>query len=85
VRWRAPVEAQILTDLVVMVVADRLVRIDADLTRAAVALASEWPLTVYDAAYVACARDRGWQLVSTDMTDLVAPGFALTPEQAVKG
>lgn len=84
VRWRAPAEAETLTALVLLAAADRLVRVDARLTGAAVALASERRLTVYDAAYVACARHRGWQLVSTDMADLVDPGFAVTPEQALR-
>jgi predicted nucleic acid-binding protein len=37
-------------------------------------LAVEHGLTGYDAAYVAVARRYDWQLVSTDIQDLVARG-----------
>ena len=40
-------------------------------------------LTAYDAAYVAVAGRYGWQLVSTDIRDLVSKGLAVTPDAAV--
>lgn len=39
-------------------------------------------LTAYDAAYVAAARQNGWQLVSLDVRDLVSKGLAVTPDAA---
>lgn len=61
----------------------RLQRVDADLVGAAVDVAAEHGLTAYDAAYVAVSRLNGWQLVSTDIRDLVSRGLALTPDAAV--
>lgn len=61
----------------------RLIRIDPDLIGSAAAVAAEHALTAYDAAYVAAARRNGWQLVSTDIRDLVSKGLAVTPDAAV--
>jgi predicted nucleic acid-binding protein len=61
---------------------DRVVRVDAELLAAALEVASEHGLTVYDAAYVAAARRDGWTLVSTDIADLVSKGLAVAPEAA---
>lgn len=60
-----------------------LVRIDADLIEAIAEVATEYTLTSYDAAYVAVARRHDWQLVSTDVRDLVSKGLAITPDAAV--
>jgi predicted nucleic acid-binding protein len=46
-------------------------------------LSVEHGLTGYDAAYVAVARRYDWQLVSTDVRDLVSKGLAVTPDAAV--
>jgi predicted nucleic acid-binding protein len=62
---------------------ERLVRVDADLVGAAVDIAAEQGLTAYDAAYVAVARRNGWQLVSSDIRDLVSKGLAVTPDAAL--
>jgi predicted nucleic acid-binding protein len=62
--------------------ADRLVAIDAELIRRAVAIVAEHGLTAYDAAYVAVARRHGWTLVSTDIADLVSTGLAVAPDAA---
>jgi predicted nucleic acid-binding protein len=62
---------------------ERYVRIDDGILRQAVEVAAEHGITVYDAAYVATARSRGWQLVSTDVRDLVSRGLAVTPDAAV--
>jgi predicted nucleic acid-binding protein len=59
------------------------VRVDAGLMEAAADLAVEHGLTAYDAAYVGVARRYDWQLVSTDVVDLVSKGFAITPDAAV--
>ena len=45
-------------------------------------VAAEHGLSVYDGAYVAAARRLGAKLVSTDLADLVRPGFAIAPEEA---
>jgi predicted nucleic acid-binding protein len=60
-----------------------LVRIDSELVEATAAVAAEHKLTSYDAAYVAVARRHDWQLVSTDIRDLVSKGLAVTPDAAV--
>jgi predicted nucleic acid-binding protein len=49
----------------------------ADLTTAT-------PLTAYDGAYVVAAASNGWQLVSLDHKDLVDPGWAITPAEALE-
>lgn len=54
-----------------------------ELLALAAELAAEHRLSVYDAAYVAASRTLGWQLVSTDLRDLVEPGFAIAPDQVV--
>jgi predicted nucleic acid-binding protein len=59
------------------------VRVDAGLMEATADLALEHGLTSYDAAYVAVARRYDWQLVSTDIEDLVSKGLAITPDAAV--
>jgi predicted nucleic acid-binding protein len=60
-----------------------MVRIDRALIEASIEVAIEYGLTSYDAAYVAVARRHGWQLVSTDIADLVSKGLAITPDAAV--
>ncbi len=61
----------------------RLVRVDAGLIAASIAIAVEYGLSSYDAAYVAVARYYEWQLISTDIRDLVSRGLAITPDAAV--
>jgi predicted nucleic acid-binding protein len=62
---------------------DRLFTVDVELVEAALQLAREHGLTVYDAAYVAAARRHAMTLVSVDIRDLVAKGLAVTPDAAV--
>ena len=62
---------------------DRVLAVEAELIDAALRIAAEHELTVYDAAYVAAARQNSWQLVSVDMRDLVSKGLAVTPDAAV--
>jgi predicted nucleic acid-binding protein len=61
----------------------KVVRSDPGLMESAAEIAVEHGLTSYDAAYVAVARRFDWQLVSTDVRDLVAKGLAVTPDAAV--
>jgi predicted nucleic acid-binding protein len=62
---------------------DRVVAVDVGLLDAGIALAAEYGLSAYDAAYVAVARRYDWRLVSTDLRDLVSKGLAITPDAAV--
>jgi len=59
-----------------------LVAIDEELATAVARVAAEHGLSAYDAAYVAVAQSHGWQLVSTDIRDLVSKGLAVTPDAA---
>jgi len=82
VRWRAAADAAQLVALVSLACPDTLERADEELLREAAAIAGRHELTVYDGAYVAARRRRGWTLVSGDVGDLVAPGLAISPETA---
>jgi predicted nucleic acid-binding protein len=62
-----------------------LVRISPALAEQATKLAAEHALTAYDAAYLAAAHGHGWKLVSSDLKDLVKPGLAVTPDDALAG
>jgi predicted nucleic acid-binding protein len=62
-----------------------LVRISPALAEQATKLAAEHALTAYDAAYLAAARGHRWKLVSSDLKDLVKPGLAVTPDDALAG
>lgn len=83
VRWRSPLDAGRLVELVLLACSDTLERADDTLLRQAAALATDHGLTVYDAAYVAASRRREWTLVSGDVADLVTPGLAVSPAAAV--
>jgi predicted nucleic acid-binding protein len=61
---------------------DRILSVDQGLLGSALEIAADHGLTAYDAAYVAAARRHGWQLVSTDIRDLVSKGLAVTPDAA---
>lgn len=61
---------------------DRILSVDQGLVGSALEIAADHGLTAYDAAYVAAARRHGWQLVSTDIRDLVSKGLAVTPGAA---
>jgi predicted nucleic acid-binding protein len=81
-QWRSQRRAIEVTDLIWVACGHALQRVDRDLVRESSMVAAEHGLTVYDAAYVASARRLGAPLVSTDLADLVEPGFAITPEAA---
>lgn len=82
-RWRSPARARAVATLVRDACPKRIGAVDAELLERAIALSTEHPLTVYDAAYVAAAELHGWTLVSGDHKDLVEPGLAITAEQAL--
>lgn len=75
--------AELLTGMLRRSAVGAIVSWNPEMLSAAGELAAEHGLTVYDAAYVATARALGWTLVSTDIRDLVGPGFAITPDQLV--
>ncbi|MFL5817984.1 MAG: type II toxin-antitoxin system VapC family toxin [Conexibacter sp.] len=81
--WGSARSARRLADLVHTVCPDRVVRIDAGTIEHAIALADEHGLSVYDASYVAVAERNEWTLVSGDHADLVDPGLAITPGEAL--
>lgn len=81
--WRKPDRARRLCRSVQDRCASALVQIDLNLIEATIDTAARHGLTSYDAAYVAVARRHGWQLVSTDLKDLVSKGLAVTPDAAV--
>ncbi len=81
-RWRRPDLARELCRTIDLRCNGRIVPVDVDLIDAAVAIASELGLSVYDAAYAAATRRGEWTLVSTDIADLVAKGLAVTPDAA---
>jgi predicted nucleic acid-binding protein len=58
-----------------------LVRVDEGMMAAAGALARQHGISVYDAAYVAAARQLDAVLVSCDVRDLVSRGLAVAPGQ----
>jgi predicted nucleic acid-binding protein len=60
-----------------------IMRFDRKLVESTVEVVAEHGLTAYDAAYVAVARRHRWQLISTDIRDLVSKGLAITPDAAV--
>jgi predicted nucleic acid-binding protein len=83
VKMRQPERALRLSEIVAVRCGDRLSRVDPELIAAALELASEHDLTVYDAAYVAVAQRRAWTLVSADLRDLVSKGLAVAPDAAL--
>jgi predicted nucleic acid-binding protein len=82
VRDGKPDAAKALAQILQRRCRDRIVTLDAELFDIALAVAAEYGLSAYDAAYVAAARRTGWQLVSIDIRDLVSKGLAVTPDAA---
>lgn len=82
VRGGRPEAARHLARLIVTRCDRRLATVDEELAMQAARVASEHGLTAYDAAYVAIAQSHGWQLVSTDIRDLVSKGLAVAPDAA---
>lgn len=83
-RWRSQDDAKRLAELVASACPSTLQRADGELLTSAAKIAGDHGLTVYDAAYVACARRHEWTLVSGDVADLVRPGLALAPAAAAE-
>lgn len=83
VRWRSPSDANRLVQLVGLACPDTVERADGELFERAAEIAAEYKITVYDAAYVAASRRRGWTLVSADFPHLVTPGLAVPPHHIV--
>jgi predicted nucleic acid-binding protein len=83
VRWHSQEDAERLVTLVTVACPTTLRRADEALLRAAVQIAAQHDLTVYDGAYVAAAAQQRWTLVSGDLRNLVAPRLAVAPDAAV--
>jgi predicted nucleic acid-binding protein len=83
VRTGSVAKARRAVQLVRITAADLLQSADESLLHRAATLAVEHGLSVYDAAYVAAARERGWILVSGDDKDLVKPGHGIAPAVAL--
>lgn len=81
-RWRAPKVARELTRTISARCGGQVATIDSGLVELSLELLGRHGLTAYDAAYVAVAEQHGWTLVSTDVTDLVSKGLAVTPDGA---
>lgn len=80
--WRDPAAAGRLRKRVVALADDGgLVRADSSLLADAAAIADDYGISVYDAAYVAAARRSGAQLVSCDVRALVSRGLARLPRE----
>jgi predicted nucleic acid-binding protein len=82
-RWRDRHAAAKLCRSVELRCKGNVVRVDAGLIEATAEIAIEHGLTSYDGAYLAVARRFDWQLVSTDIKDLVSKGLAIAPDAAV--
>jgi predicted nucleic acid-binding protein len=81
--WRAPDRVSPLLEAIERISGDGgiLPSTTALLTSAA-QLAEEHAISVYDAAYVAAARQTGGTLVSCDTRDLIGKGLASSPADA---
>lgn len=82
-RWNDPRAATRLCRAIELRCKENVIRVDASLIEATAEIATDHDLTSYDAAYVAVARRYDWQLVSTDVEDLVSRGLAIAPDKAV--
>ncbi len=80
--WRAPDQVAPLLQAVDQISADGGVAVSSTtmLSRAA-QIAEQHAISVYDAAYVAAARQTGSTLVSCDARDLVGNGLASSPTE----
>ncbi len=83
-RWRSPDDAKRVVQVVLAGCPQTIEPAGGELLEEAGGIAAEHRLTIYDAAYVACARRRQWKLVSGDVADLVKPGLAVNPEAAAE-
>ncbi|MBS1862796.1 MAG: type II toxin-antitoxin system VapC family toxin [Actinobacteria bacterium] len=82
-RWNDPRAATRLCRSIELRCKENVIRVDSSLIEATAEIATDHDLTSYDAAYVAVARRYDWQLVSTDIEDLVSRGLAIAPDRAV--
>lgn len=83
-RWKDPESADRLADRAFAIAElGHLLRVDRELASSATRLADEQGISVYDAAYVACARKLAAPLASCDERDLVTRGLAELPSTLV--
>jgi predicted nucleic acid-binding protein len=84
-RWNDPDAADRLADRAFAIAElGHLLRVDRELADTAATFANEHGISVYDAAYVACARRLGVPLASCDERDLVDRGLAELPATLVE-
>ncbi len=82
-RWSKPEEvAPLLRVLAHIEDEGEIIHSTQTLIAHAAELADEHAISVYDAAYVAAARESGRSLVSCDVRDLVSKGLAELPDAA---
>ncbi|HEX3518046.1 MAG TPA: PIN domain-containing protein [Solirubrobacteraceae bacterium] len=82
--WKAPEQVPLLLEAIERIAGDGGVVPSTDaLLASAARLAEEHGISVYDAAYVAAARQSGSTLVSCDFRDLIDKGLACSPPDAV--
>lgn len=83
--WRDEGAARRLGSRIAAVADDGgVVRASESLLSLAFGIAAEHGISVYDAAYVAAARESGGTLVSCDVRDLVSRGLACLPGDATR-
>jgi predicted nucleic acid-binding protein len=82
--WRAPEQVAPLLQAVDQISADGGVAVSSTtlLSRAA-QIAEQHTISIYDATYVAAARQTGSTLVSCDVRDLVGNGLASSPTEVI--
>ncbi len=81
--WRAPESVALVLDAIERIGEDGgVVASSGALLSRAAELAERHAISVYDAAYVALAREGDRQLVSCDTRDLVSKGLAALPADA---
>lgn len=78
-RWGSPSDARRLVELVLAACPQTVERADGELLAEAVEIGSQRGIPVYEATYAACARRRGWTLVSTDVAGAGRTGAAAGP------
>ncbi len=82
-KWGSVADAERLIDVIFQSCPERVPGVNAARGSALARAADERGLTAYDASYVSCAAELGLVLVSTDLQDLVDPGLAISPEDAL--
>ena len=83
-RANLPDSADLTTDELYRVTRGRVLSLSPAEHRSVEELCQKHPLSAYDGAYVIASLARDLKLVSLDIKDLVEPGWAVTPQQALE-